>query len=599
MFGVGGGSAVECQELGHLLQTGQRELERSAGEVPVRFGCLLFRSRSPSIVPILLVAAILCSVPLAGVLSRQNRPLPASAGTLEGTGGGSSGLFDSRPAAQCAGSIASKCTEDGNPDAECCSMPGQGGCSDGFIYIAGEDCLSNGAKRTCCIRPRVAKEGQCAFLEEHKCQESGKLDADCCALAGAGSCETGYQYEVGGVCFRQYGALTTCCRKLSKADLEPAYPPTGECAKGAENCAKAQCCKEKGLQCYSKEGDSAFCRASCSQGDHSWSCNALGNRTRDDSTAAGSWPGDNCGWTTRCNLPDMSCFVKNEYFATCKASCSPGEVDTADSSQHWACQKLGLRAEAGFASAQPGQRILGLSLFCILVTSSRDDAALVEYQRNNTFGAFRCDGTHVVRLKSDSRKLPEGTDTSLSNAPASAFMDMWADLRDQGEYLKYDWVAKVHADTVWFPSRLKRHLMAMRVPAGTKVFVESSGAKLGFEASFEVATSSAFSEYLKHEDLCALHIDKSQAENVFLTSCLLALGIDYIKDITILDSRYNWDSGYEINDVAFCTNGLRPAFHPVKSPDLWETCHTTAQNAEWRPEAQAKIPDQLLNKLRK
>jgi len=64
----------------------------------------------------------------------------------------------------------------------------------------------------------------CAFEVEGGCMEQGHPDNDCCALPGDGSCEAGYSFSQGSVCFKAFGAVATCCRKEADA---PAARPAG------------------------------------------------------------------------------------------------------------------------------------------------------------------------------------------------------------------------------------------------------------------------------------------------------------------------------------------------------------------------------------
>merc|ERR1712137_533254 len=146
---------------------------------------------------------------------------------------------------QCAPKDLGKCTENGQPDPDCCAMPGQGGCTGGYFRMDLENslpCHSNGATTTCCMAQAqlsqvhdgdvdtVVKSGvddvimsvksgdddddlQCAPKDLGKCTENGQPDPDCCAMPGQGGCTGGYfrmDLENSLSCHSN-GATTTCC----------------------------------------------------------------------------------------------------------------------------------------------------------------------------------------------------------------------------------------------------------------------------------------------------------------------------------------------------------------------------------------------------
>jgi len=485
----------------------------------------------------------------------------------------------------CAAPEEGRCFEAGHPDHDCCAMVGQGHCEEGFAYIEGEVCYKNGARRTCCMAPRKAAEDQCAYPEEQKCKENGHPDNDCCALPGHGSCEDGYTFSKGKVCFKAFGAVTTCCKK--GADLTaPGPPPEDTCAEGGANCQHSQCCKDAGSQCYRKNLNYAGCLAVCPAG---WNCEALGPRTPDDSTEGGSWPGENCGWTKRCNMEGMTCFKKDDYFATCKANCSKGEHDSFDK-EAWDCERLGaFEATTALASAPAGERTAGLSLFCVLVVSTANTATthediLLNYQRTHGLGIFACEASAVHWAP----KAPRGSWQSVANV--GIFVDIWNKIRDTGDYKHHDWVVKADPDTVWFPDRLKRHLSAMRVPAKSSVYLQNCDFKFKFQGSFEVVSSKALEKYLDAQALCVKYIGTSGGEDAFFKTCMTALGIDHMKDVSLLNDKYTWESDYDMNDVSFCGDSWKAAFHPLKTPELWQACKQAADTA---------VPEEGLKRLRK
>lgn len=144
------------------------------------------------------------------------------------------------------------------------------------------------------------------------------------------------------------------------------------CSTASEGCFKTKCCKDPGLQCYTKKDDWAQCKASCAKGpDPSdvnpdpWSCEPLGTRTPGPAPPpnyglrAAAWvqklcagPGDNCNETMCCKEPGKTCFAKVQGWAGCKPECVAGGPDPVDAnSDPWDCDALGSRTP-GVASGE-------------------------------------------------------------------------------------------------------------------------------------------------------------------------------------------------------------------------------------------------------
>merc|ERR1712125_301553 len=58
-----------------------------------------------------------------------------------------------------------------------------------------------------------------------------------------------------------------------------------------------------------------------------------------------SKPGVDCTKTKCCYQSDMRCYEKNQYFASCQTSCTPGHVDTLG--EKWSCKNLEAVARSG------------------------------------------------------------------------------------------------------------------------------------------------------------------------------------------------------------------------------------------------------------
>jgi len=135
-----------------------------------------------------------------------------------------------------------------------------------------------------------------------------------------------------------------------------------QCAPRGASCMQSKCCQESGMQCYTKNAAWATCMPRCTSGVQTtdvepafWNCEKVGPRT------AGSIPmdywgglfpadwvktrcsknGDNCVGPGCCKEAGMTCFSKNENWASCKPACLPGIDPTDPDPEPWNCVPLG------------------------------------------------------------------------------------------------------------------------------------------------------------------------------------------------------------------------------------------------------------------
>eukprot|EP00419_Tripos_fusus_P029976 CAMPEP_0172726666 /NCGR_PEP_ID=MMETSP1074-20121228/91239_1 /TAXON_ID=2916 /ORGANISM="Ceratium fusus, Strain PA161109" /LENGTH=544 /DNA_ID=CAMNT_0013553751 /DNA_START=306 /DNA_END=1940 /DNA_ORIENTATION=- len=134
------------------------------------------------------------------------------------------------------------------------------------------------------------------------------------------------------------------------------------CAARGASCFQSKCCQETGMQCYSKSGTWATCLPNCTSGLHPtdtdptrWNCEPLGARTAGlppmdyyGGLKPAAWVaakcsanGANCFGTGCCKEPGMTCFAKDEDWASCKPSCQPGPDPTDRDPSPWSCVPLG------------------------------------------------------------------------------------------------------------------------------------------------------------------------------------------------------------------------------------------------------------------
>merc|ERR1712127_881062 len=98
------------------------------------------------------------------------------------------------------------------------------------------------------------------------------------------------------------------------------------CSFNGESCLETKCCAESGMTCYKKNEGWASCNATCNekmmwntstnkfeeQAEKVWDCHKL----------SCSVNGENCMDSKCCLLPGMTCYKKNEHWASCNATCN-------------------------------------------------------------------------------------------------------------------------------------------------------------------------------------------------------------------------------------------------------------------------------------
>jgi len=125
---------------------------------------------------------------------------------------------------------------------------------------------------------------------------------------------------------------------------------SAKCSGDWQGCLNSRCCVSEGHRCYKKNWQWAQCRSKCTPGidpldKHlgkqvlSWSCD---DWDLTPSKCAGPW--ESCLHSKCCKHPKQRCFKKNDHWAQCRDSCSPGpdehDKKTGKHLGNWSCQKF-------------------------------------------------------------------------------------------------------------------------------------------------------------------------------------------------------------------------------------------------------------------
>jgi len=123
----------------------------------------------------------------------------------------------------------------------------------------------------------------------------------------------------------------------------------GNCSGAGAGCLETKCCMDPGHQCFTKNKWWAQCMPECTPGPNPldqvspspWECEALGEKVPGLPHECAADFSENCAEKKCCQGVGMQCFQKNEGWAACKPSCTPGPDLMESNSDPWTCEGLG------------------------------------------------------------------------------------------------------------------------------------------------------------------------------------------------------------------------------------------------------------------
>jgi len=286
-----------------------------------------------------------------------------------------------------------------------------------------------------------------------------------------------------------------------------------------------------------------------------------------------SWAGEDCSTTLCCNdvscdanftnCESYTCYRKSPYFSGCRLGKPP---------KSWNGTVLGGgRTRRSINRAGSQVALQGTSLYCFSVVNWDAPAPqpywstereLADNIKNNGVGIMQCDAHDWY----DGIPTPKAAWGSFSNI--DAFRQIWDEVRNKGEYKKYDWVVKVDADAVFFPDRLKQHIDKLLVPRGAFVYLENIDYRFRFMGALEVLTKEALDLYFERSPGC-IRGKHEGGEDFFMRGCMDAIGIDHMSDFSLLHDRYAAQDDP-------CTDGWVVAYHFHKKVISWNWCYNEA-----------------------
>lgn len=119
-----------------------------------------------------------------------------------------------------------------------------------------------------------------------------------------------------------------------------------------EDCWDTRCCQNEGYVCVMKDSWWASCRPKSDAvpgfvdpwDNSTWNGSILEPLPEGDKACMGDSGEENCAEVGCCKHPGYSCFVKNEHYSNCNASCTVG-ISPTDPVKHqtpWSCEIVDL-----------------------------------------------------------------------------------------------------------------------------------------------------------------------------------------------------------------------------------------------------------------
>lgn len=322
------------------------------------------------------------------------------------------------------------------------------------------------------------------------------------------------------------------------------------------------------MTCFEKNQDYATCLDQFDpQYQKGWSGKKLGNRTK--FVAGCSWAGQECSQTKACCNEGFNCAVKDDTFTGCALNMQVSS---------WVKQEVplpadwegtvvgGWRGEYAVDPVPEGGDVAGMSLYCIMVVlPDSPEVELMEAAKKNKGSVFGCNASKVYNSwKTDSEGWDTGESTLVNTA---VFLKVFQWVKDDGEYLRHDWLVKADPDCIFLADRLRGHMWGLRPPPNTPIYFKNNNVEgmgnSNFLGAIEVFSKRAVQIYLDNDEDCGTYLGTNSGEDGFFKGCMDALGVGFMWDHDMFKPNY---------DPAICTNGKYAAYHPMKFASHWQRC---------------------------
>jgi len=260
--------------------------------------------------------------------------------------------------------------------------------------------------------------------------------------------------------------------------------------------------------------------------------------------------GASCLSTKCCKISGYNCFEKEPGMATCMKSCIPGVNGT--------CLMPG-----SIVPLKPAIGTKGTTLFCFTWymqdTGSTKKFYDLSLLRTSLFLGASLFGCEAYKVYSDVETwLSPGQVNTVKvndvsgdfhfakrkltgtwvNSPM--FIEIWKNIRTEGEWANHDWTVKTDADAVFLPMRLRTKLSTQKLTASGIYLENCKYVNFGFFGSLEVISHDGFSTFLSNIEDCVGALNwkgkekdtgmEAWGEDLFMQRCMDLHGVDKVSD---------------------------------------------------------------------
>jgi len=258
----------------------------------------------------------------------------------------------------------------------------------------------------------------------------------------------------------------------------------------------------------------------------------------------------------------------------------------------------------------------GLSLFCFAVYTKNTGSSkpsqeleLLKMQRENSWSLFSCaewavysdvvadlgGGVKTIEVrdvKGDFNILKRKSTNTWVNT--GMFVQVWSAIRDAGHATNHNWVIKVDADAVFFPSKLVGALSDYKVPQEGVYIENCKYVDWGYFGNLEVFSKQAFITLVDNLETCYTSIPWKDGvlggkygpmgEDLFAQKCMDMLGVGRQENwMLTTDGACQADRPEKERQnkkyVPPCEGVSTPTIHPYKKPDMYRKCWQQAVEA--------------------
>ncbi|CAE7208875.1 unnamed protein product [Symbiodinium sp. KB8] len=211
--------------------------------------------------------------------------------------------------------------------------------------------VAQGHGASACDSQNASSCDEVEFLQSRH-ERKRKLQATACSDVNQDCRATGCCANESFTCYEK-DEYWASCRESCSPGINPADPPEHQtpwschvvvmCSQQGQDCRGSRCCADEGFLCYEKDQYWASCRESCSPGINPADPPEHQTPWSCNVLSRCSQQGQDCRNTACCEDEGFLCYEKDQYWASCRQSCQPG-INPDDPPEHqtpWTCNVIG------------------------------------------------------------------------------------------------------------------------------------------------------------------------------------------------------------------------------------------------------------------